>query len=132
VQAVQIAGTARLPSNLRKDSDQIITKPMLRIRSGQPGKPERALQRTGGKLVAVLAPGSISPGFANLRIRGFVRNLSESSEWRIAKSNGRHPQPQRTRGHAPGVNKTTMTIAKVPRGKLNPVSACQHDKSLKR
>jgi hypothetical protein len=89
---------------------------MLRIRSGQPGKPERALQRTGSKPAAVLAPGLIPDGFANLGIRRFVRNLSEPGEWRIAKCNGRHPQPQQTRAHAPGVNKTTMTIAKCPGG----------------
>ncbi|AXE99215.1 hypothetical protein CUJ88_12550 [Paraburkholderia hospita] len=45
VHAAQIARTAGLPGNVRIDSYQIITKAMLRIRPGQPGKPERALQQ---------------------------------------------------------------------------------------
>jgi len=77
VQAVQIAGTARLPSNLRIDSYQIITKPMLRIRSGQPGKPERALQRTGSKPAAVLAPGLIPGDLQTCAFAVSARHLSE-------------------------------------------------------
>ncbi|CAN7778566.1 hypothetical protein LJR267_010297 [Paraburkholderia hospita] len=46
VHAAQIARTVGLPGNLRIDSYQIITKAMLRIHPGQPGKPERALQQT--------------------------------------------------------------------------------------